>query len=135
MPWTDDYERFTTGDRLSLIVEPKGEEGEPLYPTGHARPVWTQSSSDSHVVKVKAVKHVDPAVRSDEAWRRRQLDAADAFPPKDLISIRVTYSDVGGPDYCDYDCVEKNMCPPNPNAHSLTLTLTQPNPNPSPNPL
>ncbi len=114
---TDDYEQFTSGDRLSLIVEPKGDEGEPLHSTGHARPVWTQLSADSYAVKVKAVKHVEPAVPSDEAWRRRQLDAADAFPPKDVISIRVTYSDVGGPDYCDYDCVEKNMCPPNPLTH------------------
>ena len=106
MPWADDYEQFTTGDRLSLIVEPKGDEGEPLYPTGHARPVWTQFSSDSYPVRVKAVKHVVP---SDDARRRRQLDAADAFPPKDLISIRATYSDVGGPDYCDYDCVTNDM--------------------------
>ena len=120
MPWTDDYERFTTGDRLSLIVEPKGDEGEPLYPTGHARPMWTQSSSDSYPVRVKAVKHVVP---SDDARRRRQLDAADAFPPKDLISIRATYSDVGGPDYCDYDCVTNNMW-----YAPLTLTLTQPKP-------
>jgi len=120
LPWTDDYERFTTGDRLSLIVEPKGDEGEPLYPTGHARPVWTQlSSNDSYAVKIKAVKLVVPAVPADEASRQGQLVAADAFPQKDLISIRATYSDIGGPDYCDYDCVKNNMWYANP-----TLTLT-----------
>ena len=109
MPWTDDYERFTTGDRLSLIVEPKGDEGEPLYPIGHARPVWTQlSSSDSYAVKVKAVKLVVPAVPADEASRQGQLVAADAFPQKDLISIRAIYSDIGGPDY-DSDYVYQNM--------------------------
>ena len=106
LPWADDYEQFTTGDRLSLIVEPKGDEGELLYPTGHAQPMWTQFSSDSYPVRIKAVKHVVP---SDDARRRRQLDAADAFPPKDLISIRATYSDVGGPDYCDYNCVYESM--------------------------
>ena len=96
LPWADDYEQFTTGDRLSLIVEPKGDEREPqpLYPTGHAQPVSLRYSSNSYVVV--AVKHVVPAVPSDEARRRRQLDAADAFPQKDLISIRPTYSDVGG---------------------------------------
>ena len=97
LPWADDYEQFTTGDRLSLIVEPKGDEGElrsQYDMLRHAQPVWTQLSSDSYVVvKVKAVV---PAVPSDEARRRRQLDAADAFPQKDLISIRPTYSDVGG---------------------------------------
>jgi len=109
LPWTDDYERFTTGDRLSLIVEPKGDEGEPLYPIGHARPVWTQlSSSDSYAVKVKAVKLVVPAVPADEASRQRQLVAADAFPQKDLISIRAIYSDFGGPSY-DSDYVYQNM--------------------------
>ena len=108
MPWTDDYERFTTGDRLSLIVEPKGDEGELFDLSGHARPVWTQlSSNDSHAVKVKEVKHVVPVVPSDEA-RRRQLDAADAFPQKDLISILATYSDIGGPDY-DSNYVYQNM--------------------------
>ena len=99
LPWTDDYERFTTGDRLSLIVEPKGNEREPqpLYPTGHAQPVSLRYSSDSYVVvKVKAVTPVVPVVPSDDDRRRRQLDAADAFPQKDLISIRPTYSDVGG---------------------------------------
>ena len=120
MPWTDDYERFTTGDRLSLIVEPKGDEGELFDLSGHARPVWTQLSSNiSYAVKVKEVKHVDPAVPADEASRQGQLVAADAFPQKDLISIRATYSDIGGPDYCDYDCVKNNMWYANP-----TLTLT-----------
>ena len=111
MPWTDDYERFTTGDRLSLIVEPKGNEGEPqpLYPTGHAQPVSLRYSSDSYVVvKVKAVTPVVPVVPSDDDRRRRQLDAADAFPQKDLISILATYSDSGGPDY-DSDYVYQNM--------------------------
>ena len=107
IPDKEDYEQFMPGDRLFLDVEPKGDEPLSQYDSlGHARPVWTQfSSNDSYAVKVKAVKQVVP----DDARRRRQLDAADAFPPKDLISIRATYSDVGGPDYCDYNCVYESM--------------------------
>jgi hypothetical protein len=110
IPDEEDYEQFITRDRLFLEVERKGDEGEPLLQydlLGHAQPAWTQfSSNDSYPVKVKAVKHVVPP---DGDRRRRHLDAADAFPPKDLISIRATYSDVGGPDYCDLDCVYQNM--------------------------
>ena len=110
IPDEEDYEQFITRDRLFLEVERKGDEGEPLLQydlLGHAQPAWTQfSSNDSYPVKVKAVKHVVPP---DDDRRRRHLDAADAFPPKDLISIRATYSDVGGPDYCDLDCVYQNM--------------------------
>ena len=47
-------------------------------------------------------------LRASLRSRRRPLQLGDAFPPKDLISIRATYSDVGGPEYCDYDCVYQN---------------------------
>ena len=109
IPDEGDYEQFTPGDRLFLDVDPKEDDAdvEPLSQydrLGHARPAWTQfSSNDSYAVRVKAVKHIVP---SDAA--RRQLHLGDAFPPKDLISIRATYSDVGGPDYCDYNCVYQN---------------------------
>ena len=109
IPEKEDYEQFMPGDRLFLDVDPKGDDEEPLAQydrLGHARPEWTQlSSNDSYPVRVNTVKHIVP---SDDRRRRRQLVLDDAFPPKDLISIRATYSDVGGPDYCDYDCVYQN---------------------------
>ena len=111
IPDKGDYEQFMPGDRLFLDVDPKEADAdvEPLSQydrLGHARPAWTQfSSNDSYAVRVKAVKHIVPS----DAARRRQLQLDDAFPPKDLISIRATYSDVGGPDYCDYNCVYQSM--------------------------